>query len=77
MVVRKGLALVAIGLVLGLAGAAAVTRLGASLLYGVSAADPLTFLLVPVLIFVVALVACLIPAWKATRIDPITALRYD
>jgi ABC-type lipoprotein release transport system permease subunit len=47
------------------------------LLYGVSAADPLTFLLVPVLIFVVALVACLIPAWKATRIDPITALRYD
>jgi predicted permease len=77
MVVRKGLALVAIGLALGLAGAAAVTRLGVSLLYGVSAADPLTFLLVPVLIFVVALVACLIPAWKATRIDPITALRYD
>jgi putative ABC transport system permease protein len=77
MVVWKGLALVAIGLALGLAGAAAVTRLGASLLYGVSAADPITFLLVPVLILLVALVACLIPAWKATRIDPVTALRYD
>jgi predicted permease len=77
MVVWKGLALVAIGLALGLAGATAVTRLGASLLYGVSAADPLTFLLVPLLILLVALIACLIPAWKATRIDPVTALRYD
>jgi putative ABC transport system permease protein len=69
--------LVTVGLALGLAGAAAVTRLGASWLYGVSAADPLTFLLVPILILLVALVACLIPAWKATRIDPVTALRYD
>lgn len=77
MVVAKGLALVAGGLGLGLAGALAVTRLGASWLFGVSAADPLTFLLVPLLILAVALVACLIPAWKATRIDPLTALRYD
>jgi putative ABC transport system permease protein len=77
MVVWNGLALVAIGLTIGLAGAAAVTRLGASWLYGVSAADPLTFLLVPVLILGVALLACLIPAWKATRIDPVTALRFD
>lgn len=77
MVVWKGLALVAIGLAIGLAGAAAVTRLGASWLFGVSAADPLTFLLVPLLILAVALLACLIPAWKATRIDPVSALRYD
>jgi ABC-type antimicrobial peptide transport system permease subunit len=77
MVVWKGLALVAIGLAIGLAGAAAITRLGARWLYGVSAADPLTFLLAPILILAVALLACLIPAWKATRIDPVTALRYD
>jgi len=77
MVVRKGLALVAIGLAIGLAGALAVTRLGASWLFGVSPADPATFLLVPVLILAVALCACLIPAWKATRIDPVSALRWD
>ena len=77
MVAGKGLVLVAYGLALGLAGALAVTRLGASWLYGVSSADPLTFLLVPVLILGVALGACLIPAWKATRIDPVTALRFD
>jgi predicted permease len=77
MVLWKGLALVAAGLALGLAGALAITRLGTSWLYGISSADPLTFLLVPVLILVVALAACLIPAWKATRIDPVTALRCD
>jgi putative ABC transport system permease protein len=77
LVVGKGLALVAAGLVFGLAGAVALTRLGASWLYGVSPADPLTLIAVPVLILAVALFACLIPAWKATRIDPVTALRYD
>jgi len=77
MVLWKGLAMVSIGLAIGLAGAAAVTRVGATWLYGVSATDPVTFVLVPVLILAVALGACLIPAWKATRIDPVTALRYD
>jgi predicted permease len=77
LVVGKGLALVAAGLVFGLAGALALTRLGTSWLYGVSPADPLTLIAVPVLILAVALGACLIPAWKATRIDPVTALRFD
>jgi len=77
MVLWKGLALVSMGLAIGLSGAAAVTSLGAAWLFGVSSTDPVTFLLVPVLILAVALVACLIPAWKATRIDPVTALHYD
>jgi len=77
MVVSRGLALVAIGLVFGLAGALALTRLGTSWLFGVSPADPLTLIAVPVLILAVALLACLIPAWKAARIDPVTALRFD
>jgi len=77
MVISKGLALTSAGLALGLAGALAVTRLGTRWLYEVSPADPITFLLVPALILAVALGACLIPAWKATRIDPVTALRYE
>jgi predicted permease len=77
LVVGQGLALVAAGLVFGLAGALALTRLGTSWLFGVSPADPLTLIAVPLLILAVALLACLIPAWKATRIDPVTALRYD
>ncbi len=77
MVVGKGLALVAAGLAFGLVGALALTRLGTSWLYGVSPADPLTLVAVPVLILAVALGACLIPAWKATRIDPVNALRYE
>ena len=77
MVISKGLTLACAGLAVGLAGALAITRLGASWLFGVSAADPLTFLLVPVLILAVALAACLIPAWKAARIDPVAALRCE
>ncbi|MGD0298550.1 MAG: ABC transporter permease [Bryobacteraceae bacterium] len=77
MVVSKGLTLVAAGLVFGLAGALVLTRLGTSWLYGVSPADPLTLIAVPLLILAVALVACLIPAWKAARIDPVTALRFE
>jgi predicted permease len=77
MVVRHGLMLTAAGLAIGLLTAGAIARWIASLLYGVHAFDPLTFIAVPVIMLVAAAIACFIPAWKAARIDPITALRQQ
>jgi len=77
MVLSKGLALTAAGLGIGLAGAFAVTRLVRSWLYGVTPTDPVTFLLVPAMILAVAFAACLIPAWRAARIDPVASLRSE
>jgi len=65
------------GLLLGLAGAAAATRLLSSLLYGVQPLDTTVFGAVALLLLVVASIACLLPAWRASRVDPITALRYE
>ena len=77
LVLRQGIRLAVTGLLLGLAGAFALTRLISGLLYGVSATDPLTFAVVPALLFAVALLACWIPARRATRVHPMEALRYE
>jgi putative ABC transport system permease protein len=77
LVMRQGLALSAAGLGLGLAGAVGATRLLSSLLYGVSVTDPIVFIIVGLLLAGVAALACYIPSRKATRVDPIIALRYE
>ena len=76
-VAGRGLALAAEGVAIGLAAAAALARLLESMLFGVSAHDPLTFFAVPVILLSVASAASLIPARRATRVDPVTALRYE
>ena len=77
LVVGQGMKLALIGLTLGLLGALAVTRLIASLLFDVSATDPTTFASVAVMLTLVALAACTVPAWRASRVDPVIALRAE
>jgi predicted permease len=76
-VVGQGLRLTAIGLALGFAAALVVSRLLTSLLFGIKATDPLTFLAVAALLMLVSLAACYIPARRAMRVDPMVALRYE
>jgi ABC-type antimicrobial peptide transport system permease subunit len=75
MILKQGLSLAAGGIVVGLVAAFALTRLMQSLLYQVEAADPVTFAVVPLALFVVALIASYIPARRATHVPPTIALR--
>jgi ABC-type antimicrobial peptide transport system permease subunit len=77
MVVREGLLLTFVGIGIGLAVALALTRFLNSLLYGMSATDPLTFAGVSILLAAVALAACYLPARRATKVDPMLALRHE
>jgi ABC-type antimicrobial peptide transport system permease subunit len=77
LVLASGLRLVAIGVVIGLAGAFALTRVLQTLLYGVTAHDPLTFAGNAALLVAVATAACVLPALRATRVNPIVALRAE
>jgi putative ABC transport system permease protein len=77
LVVGQGLLLTLVGLAVGLAGAFALTRLIQSMLFGVAATDPVTFGAVSLLLVVVAMLACYFPARRATRVDPMVALRYE
>jgi putative ABC transport system permease protein len=77
LIVGQGMALALLGVGLGLGAALALTRLMARLLYGVSATDPLTFAVVALLLSLIALLACYVPARRATRIDPLVALRHE
>jgi ABC-type antimicrobial peptide transport system permease subunit len=77
MILRQGLTLALVGVVIGLASAFGLTRVIASLLFGVKAWDPLVFVTVPVLLTAVALLAVWWPARRASRVDPTIALRYE
>ena len=77
MVVVEGMKPVLFGVVLGIAGAFALGRLLASLIYAVRPTDPLTFFGSAVLLALISLLACMIPAYRATRVDPLAALRYE
>lgn len=77
LVVGRGLFISLIGVAIGLAAAFQLTRVVAGMLYGVTATDPLVFAGVPVLLIAVSMLASYVPARKATRIDPLEALRYE
>jgi putative ABC transport system permease protein len=77
LVIVNGLKLALSGILIGMIVGLVLTRFMGSLLFGISSADPLTYTLVVVLLLLVALVACLIPARRATRVDPMIALRYE
>ncbi len=77
MITGQGLRLALAGAVAGLCGAFLLSRVLTKFLYGISATDPLTYCAVAVLLIAIAVAACYIPAWRATKVDPMTALRYE
>jgi ABC-type antimicrobial peptide transport system permease subunit len=77
LILSQGMILVGVGVMIGLAAAFAVSRLVSSLLYGIGATDPTTFVGVSLLLVAVAFVASYFPAYRASRVDPLSALRYQ
>jgi ABC-type antimicrobial peptide transport system permease subunit len=77
LILRHGMILILVGIVIGLAVAFTLTRLLSSLLYGIESTDMFTFLSLPLLLAAVAFLACYIPAYRAARVAPLVALRYE
>ena len=77
MILRRGLGLVAIGLAVGIAAALVGTRFLADQLFGVGQTDPVTYVGASLIFLVVAVLACLVPAWRALRVDPLITLRAE
>jgi ABC-type antimicrobial peptide transport system permease subunit len=77
LVVRQGMLLTLVGVILGLGGAYFLTWVMSSLLFGVTQKDPITFVAVAALLIAVSFIACVVPARRATKVDPLEALRYE